>query len=56
MTKKCVICDSEVEEEHGKLKGTCCKVLEKGKNQLIYVCSDCQTLDNWIEKAKVRAA
>ena len=56
MAKKCVICNEEVKEEYGKLKGTLVKVKENNKNQLIYVCSTCQKQDGWMEKAKIRSA
>ena len=56
MAKKCVICGSEIPEEYGKLKGTLLKVLEEKKNKFIYVCSDCQKDEKWIEKAKVKSA
>ena len=43
MVKKCVICKDNLYENNGKLKGTILKVRnEKGINELIYVCSDCQ--------------
>jgi len=55
MAKKCVICNEAIEEDNGKLKGTILKALnEKGKNDLIYVCSECQKQEDWIEKAKVK--
>jgi len=54
--KKCTICNNDIEEEYGKLKGTTLKVKEENKNKLIYVCSSCQKQDNFIEKAKVRGA
>ncbi len=54
--EKCVICNSEIEEEYGKLKGTILKVLEDKKNNLIYVCSECQKDPKHIETAKVKAA
>jgi len=57
MVKKCVVCDNKIEEEHNKLKGTILKAKnEKGINDLIYVCYDCQKQDGWIEKAKIKAA
>jgi hypothetical protein len=56
MVKMCSICNEEVLEEEGKLFGTALKVKENNENHLIYVCSDCQKGDNWILKAKVRAA
>lgn len=54
MAKKCVICDKGIEEEYGKLQGTIVKVKEDNKNRFIYVCSDCQKQDKWIEKAKIK--
>jgi len=55
MAKKCAICNEKIQEEDGKLKGTMLKVKGlKGKNELIYVCSDCQKKDGWIEKAKIK--
>jgi hypothetical protein len=55
MVEKCVICSSVVEENFGKLKGTMIKVKdEKSKLQLIYVCSDCQKKDDWINTAKIK--
>ncbi|HUS50722.1 MAG TPA: hypothetical protein VMZ91_11195 [Candidatus Paceibacterota bacterium] len=56
MAEKCVICNSEIKEEFGKLQGTVLKVKENNKNKLIYVCSDCQKTDGWIEKAKIKSA
>ena len=56
MAKKCIICQSNIEEEYGKLQGTMLKVKnETGKNQFIYVCSNCQKEKNWIEKAKIKS-
>jgi len=55
MIKKCVICNKKIEEHFNKLKGTLISVLnEKKKNQFIYVCSDCQKKEGWIEKAKIK--
>ena len=54
MTKKCVICSSPVIDEYGKLKGTIIKVLENNKNKHLHVCSDCQKLPDFIEKAKIK--
>ena len=51
-----MLCGENISEEYGKLRGTCLKVLEDKKNELIYVCSDCQKDKNWIEKAKVKSA
>lgn len=57
MVKKCAICNQVIEEDYGKLKGSILRVKdEKKKNQLIYACSDCQKKEDWIEKAKIRAA
>ena len=56
MAKKCVICGEKIKEEFGKLKGTILKSMDENKKSyLIYVCSDCQKKENWLEKAKVRA-
>ena len=55
MSKKCIICNENIEEEYGKLKGTMIKAKdEKNKNQLIYVCSQCQKKKNWVEEAKIK--
>ena len=54
--QKCVICNKNIEEEFGKLKGTVLKITENNKNRFIYVCSDCQKQEDWIEKAKIKAA
>jgi DNA-directed RNA polymerase subunit RPC12/RpoP len=60
MPKKCAICNSEIQEEFGKLLGTQIKIVENKKASFIFVCSDCQKENNkdskWIEKAKVKAA
>lgn len=56
MTKKCIVCSKEIEEEYGKLKGTALRIKENNKNNLIYVCSECQKQENWIEKAKIKSA
>ena len=56
MAKKCVLCSKSIEEEYGKLLGTMLKVKdEKGRNQLTYVCSDCQKEKDWIERAKIKS-
>ena len=55
MAEKCAICREKIEEQYGKLKGTIVKVIEEGRNKMIYVCSDCQKQENWIEKAKVKS-
>ena len=56
MAKKCIICSAEIEEIYGKIKGTMLKLLDAGKNSLIYVCSECQKDSGWIEKAKIKGA
>lgn len=57
MSKRCVICKQKIETDYGKLKGSIIKAInEDKKNYFIYVCSDCQKKENWLEKAKVRAA
>ena len=55
MTKKCAICSKEISEEYGKLSGTIVKVKENNKNQFIYVCSNCQKREKWIEEAKIKS-
>ena len=43
MVKKCEICsEAVIEDETGKIKGTIIKVLKDNKNELRYVCCDCQ--------------
>ena len=54
--EKCEICKEEIEEEYGKLKGTILKLLDAGKNKLVYVCSECQKDPKHIEKAKVKGS
>ena len=55
MTNKCVLCNEKIEEDFGKLKGTIVKsVDENKKNKFIYVCSDCQKKDDWINDAKIK--
>lgn len=56
MSKKCAICSEELEEQDGKLIGTMLKTIENKKNILIYVCNNCQKNQDWIERAKIRAA
>lgn len=56
MSKKCAVCNEKIKEEFGKLRGTVLKVIENNKNKLIYVCSDCQKKEGWIERAKIKAA
>lgn len=55
--KKCVICNTVMPEEFGKMKGAMLKVKdENGKRQFIRVCSECQKKDKWIEKAMIKGA
>jgi len=57
MVKKCACCSKEIEENYGKLKGSLIRVRdEEGKKSFIYVCSDCEKDEDWIERAVVRAA
>lgn len=56
MVKRCVICDESIFEEYGKLNGTLIKAKENNINSYIPVCSSCQKIDNWMEKALVKAA
>lgn len=57
MQKRCVICNCNLIEDYGKIRGTMLKVTdEKKKNQFIYVCSECQKKEGWIEKAKIKSA
>lgn len=57
MVKACAICNEKIEEEYEKLKGTIVKAKdENNKNQLIFVCSNCQKQEGWIDKAKIKAA
>ena len=56
MVESCVLCNSNIEEEYGKLKGTCIKVLDEGKNKLVYVCCDCQKEKDWLNQAKIKGA
>lgn len=57
MVHNCAICNAEIEEDYGKLKGTIVKVVEKDKNKFIYVCSKCQSdePEKYIEKAKIKS-
>lgn len=56
MAKKCILCNNSLEEEYGKLQGTMLKVKnEENKNMFVYVCSECQKEDEWIEKAKIKS-
>ncbi|MBR9706486.1 hypothetical protein GOV14_05605 [Candidatus Pacearchaeota archaeon] len=53
--KKCAICKEAIEEEFGKLKGTIIKAKnEKGINDFIPVCNQCQKKEKWIEEAKIK--
>ena len=55
MVRRCILCEDEIEEQHGKLKGTIIKAKNlDNKNDLYFVCSSSQKEDKWIEKAKVK--
>lgn len=55
MVLRCILCEDEVEEQHGKLNGTIIKAKNlDNKNDFLFVCSSCQKDDTWIEKAKVK--
>ncbi len=57
MAERCINCKEPISEEYGKLKGTVIKVIDENRRKnYIYVCSDCQKKDDWIEKAKIRGA
>lgn len=52
---KCILCNEKIQEEYGKLKGSIVKATnENKKNYFIYVCSECQKKDKWIEQAKIK--
>ncbi len=55
MGKKCCICGGEIEENYNKLQGTVVKVKEDDKNRNIYVCSECQKKEKWLEAAKIKS-
>jgi len=54
--QKCAVCGQKIEENFGKLMGTIIKVVENNINRFIYVCSECQKQESWIEKAKIKGA
>jgi len=56
MQNTCVICNQKIEEDFGKLRGTIVKVIEDHRNKPLYICSECQKKDGWIERAKVKGA
>jgi hypothetical protein len=57
MEKMCAVCNKKILEEGGKLQGTLIKVKnEFGKREFVYVCSECEKTENYIERAVVRAA
>ena len=57
MSKNCAICEEEMVEESGKLNGTMIRVKnETGKNQGVYVCSECMKTPDYIEVAVIKAA
>ncbi len=55
MGRKCIICGKEIEENYNKLQGTVVKVKEGNKNKHVYVCSECQKKEKWIEMAKIKS-
>ena len=56
MEKTCTICNKNIEEYGEKLQGTMIKVKENSKNNLIYVCSECEKDKDYLERAIIRAA
>jgi hypothetical protein len=57
MSKKCVLCEETINEEYGKLNGTIIRIInEQKKREHIYVCSNCQKQNDYIEKAKIKSA
>ena len=55
MQKKCILCDHKIEENHSKLNGTIIRSKdETNKNQLIYVCTNCQKTPDWYNEAKIK--
>lgn len=51
---KCDLCKKDIEETFlGKLKGTLVKINKQGRNEIFYVCSECQKKEkNLKEKLK----
>jgi hypothetical protein len=57
MNPKCVLCEEEIDENYGKLKGTVIRSKdEKGEILLIHVCKYCQRKEGWEEEALIRGA
>jgi hypothetical protein len=57
MADKCCLCDEEIQEDFGKIKGTRIKIVEDKKKRLVYVCSACMKKNrDYIAKAKVKEA
>jgi len=55
MVEKCVLCNEKIEDNHGKIYGTIVKAKNvRGVNEMIYVCSECQKKDDWINNAKIK--
>ena len=53
MAKKCCICNEKIIEEYNKLKGTMLKAKNiTGRNEVIYVCSECQKKIHNIKELK----
>lgn len=56
MAKKCILCDEKIYEEYNKLQGSIINVRdEKGEKMKIFVCSDCQKKDSWVDNAKIKS-
>jgi len=57
MVKICSICNEDILEEFGKLRGTMLKVMGLNKKaEFIFVCNHCQKQDKWQERAKIKGA
>lgn len=53
----CVLCEEEIDENYGKLKGTVIRAKnELGINEFIHVCTGCQKIDGWREAALIKGA
>jgi hypothetical protein len=57
MADKCCLCNEEILEDFGKIKGTMIKIVEDKKKRLVYVCSACMKKDkDYLAKAKLKEA
>lgn len=54
--KKCGLCGKKIKEDFEKLKGSLIKIKEGNKNHFIYVCSDCQKTEDWMNNAIIKCA